>query len=939
MGEPLRILLIEDSEDDALLILRELRRSNFEPSWERIETAAALSSMLVPRRWDVILSDYGLPSFDAPAALAMVKQAQLDIPFIVISGAIGEHLAVEMMKAGAHDYVMKQNLTRLSGAIRRELQEAHMRAERRQTAAALGQSEAKSRAILAAIPDLMFRVTADGIYRELITCDPQSEAFFGGQNPVGRAMKDLIPADIAACKLHYLRQALHTGTLQLFEQHLQINDQPRVEEVRVVKSGEAEVLFMVRDITDRKQAEWALQASENRYRAIFNQVAVGINQVNAAGQYISVNPAFCSMLGYTEAEILQLTYKDITHPEDLIRNDSAYQQLQRDEIPFTFFEKRYRHKTGRYLWTQVTISILRDADGQFLTDLAVVVNIDDSKRATEALRQAKEAAEAAARAKSSFLACMSHEIRTPMNGILGMLTLLQETDLTPEQQSQASLARSSAVSLLSLLNDILDFSKVDAGKLALECLAFDLYQHLGELAKAMALKAQEKGLELVLDLQAVPFPQVKGDPGRLRQIFTNLIDNAIKFTDQGEIVIRGSLQQHPMGLQFTGAVKDTGIGIPADKLSTLFAPFTQVDVSTTRRYGGTGLGLAITRKLCELMGGTICVESDVQCGSHFEFTVMLQPEASAQSVPGGAKNPALTVLIVEPPSTHRQVIQRQLETWGMQVMLMANAASALDCLQEACRSPRSPIDLILVDEAHLAEIEGMLMAAPLTLQTAFQAIPLAVITGLGSHADRGDQGTSLPVATHCTRPVTPLDLLDILALAEHSVPLSQSLSPTPYSNPERQDFRISSMQQSDWPENHRLLLVEDNKVNQMVLQGTLRKLGLDVELSTDGLEALQKLAAAPLTCPYTLVFMDCLMPRMDGYEASRQIRQGRAGHQHQHVPIIAMTANAMRGDRDKCLAAGMNDYMAKPINTVALTEILKKWLIHQPEVLPGGKGG
>lgn len=947
MGDPLKILLIEDSEDDALLVLRFIRQGNFVPTWERIETAEALSQALAASSWDVILSDYWLPRFDAPTALKIVKQSQLDVPFIVVSGAIGEHLAVEMMKAGAHDYVMKQNLTRLPGAIQRELQEAKTRLARKRTEQALIQSEAKSRAILAAIPDLMFRVSADGIYREVITDKPEVEAFFQKRNPVGLAMTALIPADIAAKKMHYLELALKTEQLQVFEQELSINGSFRVEEVRVVKSGADEALFMIRDITDRKQAEQALQTSENRYRAIFNQAAVGINQADETGRLISVNPAFCEMLGYSEAELLQLTYQDLTHPEDLDRNHPRYSRLKNGEIPFSLHEKRYRHKAGHYLWTQVAISILRHADGSFLAGLAVVVNIDNRKQAEQALIQAKNTAEAAARAKSDFLACMSHEIRTPMNGVIGMLNLLRETPLTQEQRSQTGLALSSAVSLLTLLNDILDFSKIDAGKLALEYLEFDLHQQLGELAKAMALKAHGKGLDLVLDLRGVRSPAVKGDPGRLRQIFTNLVDNAIKFTEVGEIVIRGQLEQGLQGLQFKGVVSDTGMGIPAQKLSTLFAPFTQLDASTTRKYGGTGLGLAITRQLCQLMDGNIWVESDLQQGSRFEFSVRLQADRPPLDIACVASLESLRVLIVSPQTTHCKVLQAQLQDWKIEAVVTENVASALTPAApdtEDAGNQRPPnlsrFDLVLLDEQLVAMADADTRDRLKTYLLP-QGPPTLAMTTLtcSSHTELF---SGLDIAAYFTKPIVPADLQNMLKIAAtyrmQKQTSADAVPPAPIAevlgNPYHGDrFR-------HWPAQTRLLVVEDNKINQLVLKGSLQKLGLEAELVANGDEALEALQDAALQGhPYTLIFMDCLMPKMDGYEASRQIRGGKGGLPHQQIPIVAMTANAMKGDRAKCLAAGMSDYMAKPIDATALADMLEKWLTPNLERVPGGKNG
>lgn len=680
------------------------------------------------------------------------------------------------------------------------------------------------------------------------------------------------------------------------------------------------------DISDRKRAEADLQASENRYRAIFNQVAVGINQADPSGRFVSANQAFCDMLGYSKTELLQLTFRDITHPDDVVKHQGRYEQLITGQIPFSVHEKRYRHKAGHYLWVQIAISTLRDHSADILSALAVVVNIDDSKQAERSMIEAKEAAEAAAQAKSDFLARMSHEIRTPMNGVIGMLSLLQGTKLDQDQRLQVNIAQSSAESLLTLINDILDFSKVEAGKLELETLDFNLHQHLGDFAKTMALKAKEKDLELVLDLRGVEHSEVRGDPGRLRQIFINLVDNAIKFTEQGEIVVRCSLKPADTGLLFTGTVSDTGIGIPPDQVASLFDPFTQVDVTTTRKYGGTGLGLAITQKLCELIGGGIRVQSELGRGSQFEFTALLQPsKQSLSALPsrGIADISALTLLVVDDNATNRDVLCGQLRDWGIKVLEATDGPSALALCEaqvrsDSTRSP-SPFDIALLD-MQMPNMTGAELSQWLKADSRFKSMSLVMMTAINNHGS-AELLTDLGVSAYFAKPIIPSDLLDILAVGRNGQAM-QSLSRSEISLPNLHQAATACV----WPEKTRLLLVEDNRVNQMVVKRLLEKLGLKIDLACNGLEALRKLEQAAKSEPYTLVFMDCQMPEMDGYEASRQIRKGTAGVYNQEIAIIAMTANAMKGDREKCLEAGMNDYLAKPLSPQTLIEKLEQWL-------------
>lgn len=700
---------------------------------------------------------------------------------------------------------------------------------------------------------------------------------------------------------------------------------PFAEGLSLTLTDDGLLICVCRDISDRKQAEAALVASENRYRAIYNQVAVGINQADVTGRFISANQAFCDMLGYSEAELLQLTFQDITHPDDLARNRTVYERLIQGQLPFSVHEKRYRHRQGHYLWTQVALSRLCDRNGQPVSDVAVVVNIDARKQAEKALMQAKETAETAAQAKSSFLATMSHEIRTPMNGIIGMLDLLQGAPLSPDQQMQVNVAQSSAESLLVLLNDILDFSKIDADKLQLEVLDFNLHQHLGDLANAMALKAEEKNLELVLDLRNVESTWVKGDPGRLRQIFTNLVDNAIKFTENGKIVIQCSLLAAGEQLMFSGAVIDSGIGIPPERCASLFEPFTQVDVSTTRQYGGTGLGLAITKKLCELMGGQIQVHSEPGQGSRFDFTVRLWPSEQSQPMLPPVDVRTLRLLVVDDNSTHRDVLCDQIRGWGAKVLAAPDGRSALALCEAQLQQKlggKPPFDVVLVD-TQMPGMDGTTLGQQLRQDPRFQPMSLVMMTPI-SHLDSVQPVIDSGFQAYITKPVTPSDLFDVLTTVVKSDAPAQSPSnkpaveaaPTPPAEPEPHP----------WPAHARLMLVEDNQVNHMVFRGLLRRLGLSVEIAVNGIEALEMLRTAG-EHPFTLVFMDCQMPEMDGYEASRLIRAGEAGQRNQTIPIVAMTANAMKGDREKCLTAGMDDYLAKPINSKALTAMLEKWLL------------
>ena len=695
-----------------------------------------------------------------------------------------------------------------------------------------------------------------------------------------------------------------------------------------------------RDITAQKRVEEALRESEARWQFALEGAGDGVWDWNLKTKTVFFSRQLKAMLGYAESEMGDHLeeWNSRIHPEDKVQVYADLNRCFRGEIPAYQNEHRLRRKAGDYIWILDRGKVVEwTTDGQPLRMIGTYTDISDRKATEQELIKAKEAAESAAQAKSTFLARMSHEIRTPMNGIIGMLSLLLDTELNQDQRFQASIAQSSAESLLTLLKDILDFSKVDAGKVELESLEFNLGQDLGNLAKAMALKAQEKNLELVLDLRGVKQPMVKGDPGRLRQIFINLIDNAIKFTDHGEIVIRGDLKEVGDTLLFTGSVSDTGIGIPQNKFDSLFDPFNQLDASTNRQYGGTGLGLAITQKLCELMGGSISVESELGQGSRFEFTVILQPSQESQPASPATDMHGFTLLVVDDNDANREVLCGQLKGWGATVLDAADGARALAVCegqaQQSTHAQNPPFDIVLLD-MRMPDMDGAEFGKRLKADDRFKEMPLVMMTAVGNGGN-GQCFGDLGFSSHFTKPVTPLELFEALTVVKDRKSALQSATPKVRHNDPKSLNKSRRHQQAlttrPWPKQTHLLLVEDNKVNQMVVKSLLKRLGLAVNFAVNGIEALHALEQAPPDHPYTLVFMDCQMPEMDGYEATRQIRQGNAGERNQNITIIAMTANALKGDREKCLSVGMNDYLVKPINLQTIAEMLEKWLLHPEE--------
>jgi two-component system sensor histidine kinase/response regulator len=648
-------------------------------------------------------------------------------------------------------------------------------------------------------------------------------------------------------------------------------------------------------------------SADELYRSIFENAIEGIFQTTRDGQYIKVNPALAKMYGYDSKEDLihgltrieNQLYVVATRREDFIKE-------MRENAVVRSFESEIYRKDGSTIWISENARAVTDAGGNLLYYEGMVEDITERKRLETELKAAMHAAEAANRMKSEFLANMSHEIRTPMNGVMGMTDLLLMSSLTPEQRSFANTVRVSGESLLIVINDILDFSKIEAGRLDLEVIDFDLREAIDNVMDLLAAQAHSKGLELAAYIPPEVPTNLRGDPGRVRQIINNLVGNAVKFTSQGEVVVKVSIvsgSDKQVMLRFE--VRDTGIGIELDAQKRLFEAFSQADSSTTRRYGGTGLGLAISKRLVELMNGQIGVHSVPGQGSTFWFVAQFEvPQMTTK--PATKDMRGLHVLIVDDNATNREILSHYCHLWKLRSECAASGEDALRLLRFTATD--DPFELAILD-MQMPKMDGLMLARAIKEDPLTQAVQLVMLTSLGHHLDPQDlRGAGIEACV--LKPVQQARLLERL-----SEVLSGSLSK--WAETVHASGKLPRLNPSRLPVN--ILVAEDNRINQMVAVGLLQKLGYAADLASNGLEVL----VAMKKTPYDIIFMDCQMPELDGYETTRRIRS----EQRVHVPrIIAMTANAIRGEEERCLDAGMDDYLSKPVRLEELRAMIERWL-------------
>ena len=835
---------------------------------------------------------------------------------------------------------------------------------RRQAEEGLKKSEEQHRLLIENSYDIIYTLSADGL---LNFVSPAWTDLLG--HPVslvaGMHFREFLhPDDLSKYEI-FLRSVIETG--QRYEgityrlRHLDGSWRWHTSNGIAIKDESGAVVGfqgIARDVTLQKEAEEAIRDAQQRLEDIIEFLPDATLVIDREGRVIAWNRAIEALTGVRKEDILGRGDYEYALPfygeRRPILVDLALHPLPEMELAYIgvhrkegvlFGESYTPNLPGGNLYLSGTASVLKDAKGDIVAAIECIRDNTQSKtmeaNLLETNRHLEEAtvrandmaaqAEMASSAKSEFLANMSHEIRTPMNGVIGMTGLLLDTHLNEEQRRYAEIVRISAESLLGLINDILDFSKIEAKKLDLEVLDFDLSILMEDFTAVLAMRAHEKGLELFCSIDSDVPTLLRGDPGRLRQVLTNLGANALKFTHRGEVSIRVSAadeknRTHDNDVLLRFSVRDTGIGIPEDRIGTLFDKFVQVDASTTRKYGGTGLGLAIAKQLAELMGGRIGVESKKDHGSEFWFTARFGRQAEGirrQSIPPADLN-GVRVLIVDDNATSREILDKHLTAWGMRPSEAKDGPEALHALNQAVDA-HDPFRVALID-MQMPGMDGAALGRAIQQDERLAGARMVMLTSLGTRGD-ARKFEEIGFAAYATKPVRHDELRTVLSLAlRDRVDAGEAVQAIATRHTAREILNRFKDRKV------RILLAEDNITNQQVALGILKKLGLSADAVANGAEAVR----AVESIPYDLVLMDVQMPEMDGLEATRIIRNSKpesgvhpvagSGIPVSRIPIIAMTAHAMQGDRERCLEAGMNDYISKPVAPLALAEVLEKWL-------------
>ncbi|MHC4875140.1 MAG: hybrid sensor histidine kinase/response regulator [Planctomycetota bacterium] len=908
MDGPLRILLIDDDENSFVITretLQEVDGRSVALDW--CDNATDGLRKIMQSEHVLYLLDYRLGENDGIEVLRQARHAGCQAPIIIMTGQTAPDLDRQALEAGATDYVAKEafDTSRLEHTIRYAL-------ERQRLVQELTTERYLLKSLMESLPDNIYFKDRDSRFLRISRAMARWFEVNDPTEALGKTDFDFFTEEHAIQARQDELELMDSEEPVLGKEEKETWPDGRTTWVSTSKmplrdeAGQVVGTFGIsRDITEQKEALIALKKSERQNRLIVDTALDAFVAMDETGTIVDWNPQAEKTFGWSREEALGENLGRLLVPQQYRDQHEAglakYLATGEQNVLQRRLELTALHRNGSEFPVEMTISPISDDVSTLFA--AFIHDISKRKKAERDLRESKEAAESANRAKSDFLANMSHEIRTPMNAIIGMTELVLDMELTQSQRDYLSMVRSSADSLLTLINDILDFSKIEAGKLELEAVTFSLRECLGDTLKSLALRAHREELELASHIDSAVPDWLVGDPARLRQIIVNLVGNAIKFTEQGEVVVHVDAdEQLNGGVLLHFAVSDTGIGIPPDKIGSVFGAFEQADTSTTRKYGGTGLGLTICARLSRLMNGTVWAESELGKGSTFHFTARFglsdaPPKPVERRIVQGNR-----ILVVDDNATNRLILDEMLSNWGIEVRSVESVDEAIVALREA-RETDKPFHLVLSD-VHMPERDGFDLAQEMHDDPQMGE---AVIMMLTSGDRSGDiaKCRDLGVASYLRKPVKQSELFDVLVSAlgidatDESVPASES-------NEEAEDFELPPL---------RVLLAEDSIVNQKLALALLNKWGLTVSVAMNGAEAVEQVTAQD----FDLVLMDVQMPEMDGLEATQKIR-AQEEQSGGHVPIIAMTAHAMTGDREQCLDAGMDSYVSKPVRAWQLKQ-------------------
>ncbi len=914
-GKPLRILLIENDPEGSAMIENGLRSAR-DLSFNTLIVDSLMQGVeaLNERTFDVILVNLSISDRGVAETLINLQASAPSTPIIALQGDGNVISASQAARHGVSGILSRTavNTARLPKTIRFAI-------ARHRKQGIAGFNEYKYRTFIEKLNVAYLEIDTTGVFTYV---NEKGAAYLGRpcHEVIGTNSLDYNHTpEQASRNIKFYAKVFETGQTGVLDSVLdrpdgcQVVIEHRASLIRDDTGNPMGFSGITRDVTVRYAIQKAIQERRDKYQNILESIEDGYVETDLKGRLTFFNEAVGGVFGYTVADLGQRDNRSYMDEENAEKVYSAYNHIYRTGEPNNSLQYEVITRTGLRRHIESSVSLMRDDLGNPSGFRGVVRDITSRKAFESELIQARKRAEEATRAKSDFLANMSHEIRTPMNGIIGMYTLLQSTELTDDQVEYVNAGKQSADGLLTIINDILDYSKIEAGKLDIECFDFNLRSTIDDLISLPASRAHAKGLEFLYHIDHEVPSLIKGDPGRLRQITLNLVMNGVKFTTQGEVALFVSLEKESdTHVQLRFAVQDTGIGIPKPDQARLFRSFQQVDGSTTRKFGGSGLGLAIAWRLTELMDGDMGVESVPGKGSTFWFTInfakagntdqedLIAPEAIRQK----------RILIVDDNKTNLDILEGYLGIWGCNCDRASGAEMALRLMRAVAKSG-APYDLVITDLV-MPEVDGAELGRRIKADPAVQDMLMIILT---SHGIRGDahEMRRIGFSAYLTKPVRPSDLFNCILTVlsrkhvNHEDTRPKGLVTSHSLSESKRGFK-------------RILLAEDNPVNRKLAMHLLQRFGFKADAVQNGKEAVEALS----TKPYHMVLMDVEMPVMDGYEATYTIRRQDTPVLNPNVPIIAMTARADTKDRAACLAAGMDGYIAKPIDPDELLRTIEQ---------------